>query len=125
MIPKIVGVVEDPQHVRGEKIFVFPDNCPVCGSEVVRDEGEADYRCVNVDCPARLKESVLHFASRKVMNIEGLGEALVTQLMERQMLTSVAGIYSWTKSSCRSWNVSGKRALNRCLGRSRTQRKRR
>ena len=61
---------------------------------MVRDEGEADYRCVNVDCPARLKESVLHFASRKVMNIEGLGEALVTQLLERQMLTSVAGIYS-------------------------------
>ena len=66
----------------------------MCGSEVVRDEGEADYRCINVDCPARLKESVLHFASRKVMNIEGLGEALVMQLLERQLLTSVAGIYS-------------------------------
>ena len=94
VIPKIVAVVEDPQHPRGEKTFVFPAACPVCGSEVVREEGEADYRCINVDCPARLKESVLHFASRKVMNIEGLGEALVEQLLERQMLTSVAGIYS-------------------------------
>src|ERR1700730_14319722 len=94
VIPKIVAVVEDKEHPRGEKTFVFPAACPVCGSEVVRDEGEADYRCINVDCPARLKESVLHFASRKVMNIEGLGEALVMQLLERQLLTSVAGIYS-------------------------------
>ena len=94
VIPKIVGVVEDKEHPRGKKTFVFPDACPVCGSEVVRDQGEADYRCINVDCPARLKESVLHFASRKVMNIEGLGDALVMQLLERQLLTSVAGIYS-------------------------------
>ncbi len=90
VIPKIVAVVAHS----GEKEFVFPALCPVCKSEVVRDEGEADYRCINVDCPARLKESILHFASRKVMNIEGLGDALVSQLLERQMLTSVAGIYS-------------------------------
>jgi DNA ligase (NAD+) len=93
VIPKIVAVVDDAHHPRGDKSFAFPGACPVCGSDVVRDEGEADYRCVNVDCPARLKESVLHFASRKVMNIEGLGEALVTQLLERQLLTSVAGVY--------------------------------
>ncbi|MDT7811621.1 MAG: ligase, partial [Acidobacteriaceae bacterium] len=54
VIPKIVAVVEDKEHPRGEKTFVFPAACPVCGSEVVRDEGEADYRCINVDCPARL-----------------------------------------------------------------------
>jgi DNA ligase (NAD+) len=94
VIPKVVAVVEDKQHPRGERIFAFPANCPVCGSDVARAEGEADYRCVNADCPARLKESVLHFASRKVMNIDGLGEALVVQLLERQMLTSVAGLYA-------------------------------
>jgi len=94
VIPKVVAVVEDQQHPRGERIFAFPAHCPVCGSEVARAEGEADYRCVNADCPARLKESVLHFASRKVMNIDGLGEALVVQLLERQMLTSVAGLYA-------------------------------
>jgi DNA ligase (NAD+) len=116
VIPKIVGVVEDQQHVRGEKIFVFPDNCPVCGSEVVRDEGEADYRCVNVDCPARLKESVLHFASRKVMNIEGLGEALVTQLMEWQMLTSVAGIYSLNEDRLLQLERIGKKSAQSLLG---------
>lgn len=115
VIPKIVAVVDDAQHPRGEKIFVFPDACPVCGSEVVRDEGEADYRCVNVDCPARLKESVLHFASRKVMNIEGLGEALVTQLLERQLLTSVAGIYSLNEDQLLQLERIGKKTAQSLL----------
>jgi DNA ligase (NAD+) len=115
VIPKIVGVVEDKEHPRGHKIFVFPDNCPVCGSEVVRDEGEADYRCVNADCPARLKESILHFASRKVMNIEGLGEALVGQLLERQMLSSVAGIYSLNEELLLQLERIGKKSAQSLL----------
>ena len=115
VIPKIVAVVEDKEHPRGEKIFVFPDVCPVCGSEVVRDEGEADYRCINVDCPARLKESVLHFASRKVMNIEGLGEALVMQLLERQLLTSVAGIYSLDEEQLLGLERIGKKSAQSLL----------
>ena len=76
---------------------------------MVREEGEADYRCINVDCPARLKESVLHFASRKVMNIEGLGDALVEQLLQRQMLTSVAGIYSLTEEQLLDLERIGKK----------------
>jgi DNA ligase (NAD+) len=115
VIPKIVGVVEDKEHPRGKKSFVFPDACPVCGSEVVRDEGEADYRCINVDCPARLKESVLHFASRKVMNIEGLGEALVMQLLERQLLTSVAGIYSLDEEQLLGLERIGKKTAQSLL----------
>jgi DNA ligase (NAD+) len=115
VIPKIVGVVEDKEHPRGHKIFVFPGNCPVCGSEVVRDDGEADYRCVNADCPARLKESILHFASRKVMNIEGLGEALVAQLLERQMLTSVAGIYSLNEELLLQLERIGKKSAQSLL----------
>ena len=115
VIPKIVAVVEDKEHPRGEKTFVFPDACPVCGSEVVRDEGEADYRCINVDCPARLKESVLHFASRKVMNIEGLGEALVMQLLERQLLTSVAGIYSLDEEQLLGLERIGKKTAQSLL----------
>ncbi len=94
VIPKIVEVVEDKDHPRGEGTFHFPAHCPVCGSEIVRTEGEADYRCVNVDCPARLRESLLHFASRGVMNIDGLGEAVVTQLMERELVRSIADLYS-------------------------------
>ena len=86
VIPKIVEVVEDKEHPRGHRKFHFPAHCPVCGSEIVRTEGEADYRCVNLDCPARLRESLLHFASRGVMNIDGMGEAVVVQLMERGLV---------------------------------------
>jgi DNA ligase (NAD+) len=96
VIPKIVEVVEDKDHPRGHKRFHFPAHCPVCGSEIVRTEGEADYRCVNVDCPARLRESLLHFASRGVMNIDGMGEAVVVQLMERGLVHSIADLYSLT-----------------------------
>ncbi len=77
VIPKVVEVVEDAEHPRGHKKFHFPKHCPVCNSEIHRTEGEADYRCVNIDCPARLAGSLLHFASRGVMNIEGLGDAVV------------------------------------------------
>jgi DNA ligase (NAD+) len=115
VIPKIVAVVDDAQHPRGKKTFVFPSVCPVCGSEVVRDEGEADYRCINVDCPARLKESILHFASRKVMNIEGLGDALVTQLLERRLLTSVAAIYSLTEEQLLELERVGKKSAQSLL----------
>jgi DNA ligase (NAD+) len=115
VIPKIVGVVDDAQHPRGKKTFAFPSECPVCGSEVVRDEGEADYRCINVDCPARLKESILHFASRKVMNIEGLGDALVTQLLERRLLSSVADIYSLTEEQLLELERIGKKSAQSLL----------
>ena len=94
VIPKVVEVIEDAQHPRGKLRFVFPSVCPECQSEVVRAEGEVDYRCVNADCPAKLRESLLHFGRREVMNIEGLGEAVVQQLLDRGMVRSVADLYS-------------------------------
>jgi DNA ligase (NAD+) len=94
VIPKVVEVIEDAQHPRGKLRFVFPSKCPECQSEVVRAEGEVDYRCVNADCPAKLRESLLHFGRREVMNIEGLGEAVVQQLLDRGMVRSVADLYS-------------------------------
>jgi DNA ligase (NAD+) len=97
VIPKIVEVVEDKEHPRGKRSFEFPSKCPECGSKVVRGEGEADWRCVNVDCPAKLRESLLHFASRGVMNIEGLGDAAVQQLLDRKLVRSVADLYSLTE----------------------------
>jgi DNA ligase (NAD+) len=81
VIPKIVGVVEDKAHPRGTKKIVFPRNCPVCDSELQRIEGEVDWRCVNNSCPARVREELLHWAARGVMNIEGLGDAMVAQLL--------------------------------------------
>jgi DNA ligase (NAD+) len=97
VIPKIVEVVEDKDHPRGKRTFEFPSKCPECGSKVVRAEGEADWRCVNADCPAKLRESLLHFASRGVMNIEGLGDAAVQQLLDRGLVKSVADLYSLTE----------------------------
>ncbi len=81
VIPKITEVVEDAEHPRGTREIVFPSKCPRCHVPVVRAEGEIDFRCVNASCPARLSEELLHYASRGVMNIEGLGESMVSQLM--------------------------------------------
>ena len=97
VIPKVVEVIEDADHPRGKQRFEFPSVCPECGSEVVRAEGEVDYRCVNANCPAKLRESLLHFGRREVMNIEGLGEAVVQQLLDRGLVRSVADLYALTE----------------------------
>jgi DNA ligase (NAD+) len=93
VIPKVVEVLTDAEHPRGETRFIFPSECPECHSQVVRAEGEVDFRCVNADCPAKLRESLLHFGRREVMNIEGLGEAVVQQLLDRGLVHSVADLY--------------------------------
>jgi len=97
VIPKVAKVIEDKDHPRGHKSFVMPEKCPECGTKVVRTEGEVDYRCVNANCPAKLRETILHFASRGVMNIDGMGESLVNQLIERGLVKNVADIYDLTK----------------------------
>ncbi len=97
VIPKVVEVIEDAEHPRGNRRFSFPSVCPECGNGVVREEGEADWRCINTDCPAKLRESLLHFGRREVMNIEGLGEAVVEQLTEKQLVKSVADLYRLTE----------------------------
>ncbi len=97
VIPKVAKVIEDKDHPRGHKTFHMPEKCPVCGTKVVRTEGEVDYRCVNANCPAKLVGTILHFASRGVMNIDGMGESLVTQLIDRGLVKNVADIYDLTK----------------------------
>jgi DNA ligase (NAD+) len=98
VIPKVVKVVEDKEHARGHKEFQMPEHCPVCGGNVVRTPGEVDHRCVNANCPAKLQGTILHFASRHVMDIDGLGEALVNQLTERGLVKNVADLYRLTKA---------------------------
>ena len=93
VIPKVAKVIVDKEHPRGHKTFHMPEVCPVCGTKVVRTEGEVDYRCVNANCPAKLRETILHFASRGVMNIDGMGEALVAQLIDKGLVKNVADIY--------------------------------
>jgi len=94
VIPKVVEVAADSDHARGETEYVFPALCPECNSAVVRAEGEVDFRCVNADCPAKLRESLLHFGKRAVMNIEGMGEAVVQQLLDQGLVKSVADLYT-------------------------------
>lgn len=97
VIPKVVEVFDDAEHPRGTVHFSFPTECPECKSAVVRAEGEVDCRCVNANCPAKLRETLLHFGRREVMNIEGLGEAVVQQLVDRKLVTSIADLYKLDK----------------------------
>ena len=93
VIPKVLRVVAEGAE---REPFVIPTECPVCKSKLVREEDQAIRRCVNVNCPARLKESIIHFASRRAMDIDGMGESLVEQLVDRELLKSVADIYQLT-----------------------------
>jgi DNA ligase (NAD+) len=95
VIPHVVSVMKE-RRTGEEKPFAWPKSCPACGAAVFRPEGEAISRCVNPSCPARLRESVLHFASRRAMNIDGLGDALVDQLLEKNLVREVPDLYSLT-----------------------------
>jgi DNA ligase (NAD+) len=81
VIPKITRVVEEKNSTTPRRNITFSTHCPRCKTELVREEGEVDWRCINASCPARLEEELRHFAARSVMNIEGLGEVLVAQLL--------------------------------------------
>jgi len=115
VIPKVTRVIEDKEHPRGHESFHMPEKCPVCGGRVVRTEGEADHRCVNADCPAKLRETILHFASRGVMNIDGMGEALVNQLTDRGLVKHVADIYKLTKRDLLSLERMGDKSAQNIL----------
>jgi len=93
----------------------MPEKCPVCGTQVVKTEGEVDYRCVNANCPAKLRETILHFASRQVMNIEGMGDALVAQLTERGLVNNVADIYKLSKDDLLSLERMGDKSAQNIL----------
>ena len=88
IIPEVLNVAEK----RGSEIFTIPDRCPVCGTSVVKSD-EAAIRCPNVDCPAQIFRSIVHFASKGAMNIDGLGPAIVDTLLENDLIKSVADLY--------------------------------
>ncbi len=97
VIPEVVKVIKS-KRTGAEKKFKIPKKCPICGSHVRRIEGEAVHRCQNLSCPAQLKEGIRHFASKGAMDIEGLGEKLVDQLVEKGLVKNVADFYSLTKA---------------------------
>jgi DNA ligase (NAD+) len=92
VIPEVIKPITDLRDGT-EKDFVMPEECPACGSKVYHPEGEVVARCINVDCPARLFESVLHFGSRGAMDIEGLGPATIKELMDKEYVHTVEDIY--------------------------------
>ena len=112
VIPKVVRVVKEGESRR---MFRMPGKCPVCGGGVVRAEGEVASRCVNSSCPARLKESVLHFTRRDVMDIDGLGTALVDQLVDQGLVRSVADLYHLTFEQLESLERMGKKSAEKLL----------
>jgi DNA ligase (NAD+) len=112
VIPKVVRVVEQGAHRRR---FKMPSTCPVCGGHVIREEGEAASRCVNTNCPARLRESLLHFASRHVMDIDGMGDALVDQLLNRGLVHSIADLYDLREEQLIELERMGKKSASKVI----------
>jgi DNA ligase (NAD+) len=112
VIPKVVRVSAQGSS---RKPFHMPSKCPVCGGKIVREEGEAASRCINTNCSARLKESILHFASRGVMNIDGMGDALVDQLVDRGIVAGVADLYCLTHAQLTSLERMGAKSAANVL----------
>ena len=93
VIPEIVKVVVEKRTGK-EKDFEMPKVCPVCGAEAVREEGEAAVRCTGIECPAKLFRNLVHFVSREAMNIDGLGESIIKQLLDKNLISNMADIYT-------------------------------
>ncbi len=104
--------------------FVFPTHCPVCGGEVVREEGEVARRCINTNCPARLKESLRHFAARGVMDIDGMGDVLIEQLVDAGLVRDIAGVYALTKEQLLGLERMGEKSAQKILDNIETSRRR-
>jgi DNA ligase (NAD+) len=96
VIPYVVQVLTE-KRTGSERTFVMPEHCPICGASVYREEGEAAYRCIGISCPAKLKESLKFFGSRGAMDIEGLGDKLIDQLVERGLVKDLADLYNLTQ----------------------------
>ena len=107
VIPKVVRVTKAGRHAHP---FRMPHKCPVCGGHIVREEGEAASRCINANCPARLKESIGHFASRGVLNIDGLGDVLIDQLVDKGLVKSVADLYNLTEEQLAGLDRMGQKS---------------
>lgn len=108
VIPEIVGVNKE-KRTGTEKDFEMPKQCPVCGAETLRIEGESAVRCTGIECPAKLYRNLVHFVSRDAMNIDGLGENIIGQLLERQLIENIADIYTLKFADIASLKKNGKK----------------
>jgi DNA ligase (NAD+) len=115
IIPKVVRVV-DSVRTGSERGFQFPDDCPVCGSPLVRPEDEVAYRCENISCPAQVRERILHYASRQAMDIEGLGDVLVNQLCEGGLVADIADLYRLLPGQLATLERMGQKSAQNVVG---------
>ena len=111
IIPEVLGSVE--KH--GEGSYSLPDKCPVCGSELVKNADEAAIRCPNVECPAQIFRSIVHFASKGAMNIDGLGPQIVRLLLDKGLISSVADLYSLKASDLMELDNFKEKSVNNLL----------
>ncbi|HEX8845755.1 MAG TPA: NAD-dependent DNA ligase LigA [Pyrinomonadaceae bacterium] len=123
IIPKVLKVVES-RRTGEEKKFRMPKKCPVCGGVISRPEGEVVSRCVAADCSAQLKARLLHFASRRAMRIEGLGEALVEQLVEKKMVNDVGDLYRLKLEDVASLERMAEKSASNLIGQIEASKKR-
>ena len=107
VIPEVVGVVKKQGQKRGPK-FQMPSVCPVCGALAVRLEGEAATRCIGIECPAKQLQSIIHFASREAMNILGLGDNIIEDLLNRGMIKNIADLYELKQEDLETLKKNGK-----------------
>lgn len=112
IIPEVVSVAK---HNENSKAYVLPSVCPSCGSKVYREEGEAVLRCTNTKCPAQLLRNLIHFVSRDAMNIDGLGEAVLKQLVEKELVKSPVDLYRLTKEQILTLDKKGDKSADNLL----------
>lgn len=114
IIPEVVKVLKE-ERTGSERVFSMPEHCPVCGSDVVREEGEAAHRCTGLDCPAQLQRHIEHFVSRGAMNVEGLGPSIIEQLLARGLISHAADIYYLKAEEVAQMDKMGEKSADNLL----------
>ncbi|SDJ51969.1 NAD-dependent DNA ligase LigA [Salimicrobium halophilum] len=114
IIPEVLRVVED-ERSGGEEPFSMPETCPECGSDLVRLEEEVALRCINPNCPAQLREALIHFVSRNAMDIEGLGEKVIAHLFHEELIHNIADLYKLKKEDLLELDRMGEKSVNNLL----------
>ncbi|MBQ9314438.1 MAG: NAD-dependent DNA ligase LigA [Clostridia bacterium] len=114
VIPEIVEVLKEKRN-GSERVFEMPRICPVCGAEAVREDNEAVIRCTGIECPAMLFRSLVHFCSREAMNIDGMGPAIIDQLLNRNLISNIADIYSLKMEEIETLDKMGEKSANNLI----------
>lgn len=108
VIPEVVGVVNE-KRIGNEKVFEMPKKCPVCGADAIREEGESAVRCIGIECPAKQYRNIIHFASREAMNIKGLGDSIIEEFLNRNMIKNISDLYNLKLEDIASLKKNGKK----------------